>query len=152
MSNDLWSFALALYARPEVERACLHAQDLGANVCLLLCAAWLDTRGEPWSTKRQQQLEQLVHAHESLLIAPLRALRVAWRTAAASDTEVAELRNGLKLLELRAERMLLQRLQQCCRSWSGESSPTQGAITHAWLERVSADAALRGLLSQTPGK
>lgn len=152
MPNDLWSFALALYARPEVERGCLRAQELGANVCLLLCAAWLDARGETWSATRQKRLEELAHGHESRLIAPLRSLRIAWRKAAVSDTEIAELREGVKALELRAERKLLQRLEECCHSWQGENSPPQGAAAHAWLGRFTTDAALRDLLSQTPGE
>lgn len=42
MHTDLWNFALHLYARPGVEAACLALQDEGADVCLLLCGAWLE--------------------------------------------------------------------------------------------------------------
>ena len=45
MCTDLWNHALALYARPGVEEACLGVQALGGDVCLLLCATWLQARG-----------------------------------------------------------------------------------------------------------
>ena len=45
MPTDLWDFAQRLYARPGVESACLHLQEAGADVCLLLCGAWLERHG-----------------------------------------------------------------------------------------------------------
>ena len=45
MPTDLWDFAQRLYARPGVESACLHLQEVGADVCLLLTAGWLGGRG-----------------------------------------------------------------------------------------------------------
>ena len=33
MHTDLWNHALALYARPGVEAACLDLQTLGGDVC-----------------------------------------------------------------------------------------------------------------------
>ncbi|CDM38827.1 hypothetical protein PPSAL_0210 [Ectopseudomonas oleovorans] len=43
--QDLWNFALELYARAGVEQACLELQDTGSDVCLLLTGAWLQRRG-----------------------------------------------------------------------------------------------------------
>ena len=45
MPSDLWDFAQRLYGRPGVEHACLQLQEAGADVCLLLCGAWLQQRG-----------------------------------------------------------------------------------------------------------
>jgi len=144
MPSDLWNFALALYARPGVEQACLRAQDAGANVCLLLCAAWLDARGEPWSEARQARLQSLAQAHEQAVVAPLRALRRDWREAAATDPRLHRLREELKQLELHAERVLCERLQDCCVSWP----PDEGAGNRGgWLARLAEEADLRALLA-----
>ena len=43
--QDLWNFALELYAREGVEQACLELQETGSDVCLLLTGAWLQRRG-----------------------------------------------------------------------------------------------------------
>jgi uncharacterized protein (TIGR02444 family) len=143
MPEDLWKFALDLYARPGVETACLAAQTAGANVCLLLCAAWLDSLRSPWSRARQAQLQALADEHEQTFIAPLRALRMAWRAAAGHDPATARLREGVKQLELDAERMLCARLEACCRGWLDEAAR---ASAPAWLEQLEHAAALRQLL------
>lgn len=149
MPNDLWSFALAAYSRPGIEQACLRAQDRGGIVCLLLCAAWLDALKCPWNIRRQVQLQRLAQDHETRLIAPLRALRRTWREAAQSDTEVAELREQVKQLELRAERILCERLQAACRSWPADLAASAAG---GWLERFAEGAALRLLLEQDAGE
>ncbi|KFC50074.1 hypothetical protein DK37_21675, partial [Halomonas sp. SUBG004] len=44
--RPLWDFALALYARPGVEQACLTLQDeAGVDVCELLFHCWLYQQG-----------------------------------------------------------------------------------------------------------
>lgn len=146
MPKDLWSFALALYARPGVEEACLRGQEAGKNVCLLLCGAWLDARQIAWSADRHGRLQNLSQAHESAFIAPLRALRVNWRAAAASDTAIAMLREELKRLELHAERLLLERLQACSESWPADKPGDDTGARQGWLEHLTDDAALRQLL------
>ncbi|WP_284733726.1 TIGR02444 family protein, partial [Pseudomonas aeruginosa] len=45
MTGNVWKFAVDVYARPGVETACLALQEQGADVCLLLVAAWLGRRG-----------------------------------------------------------------------------------------------------------
>ena len=146
MPKDLWDFALALYARPGVEEACLRAQDAGENVCLLLCGAWLDARRIAWSADRQRLLQSLTQAHESTFIAPLRALRDSWRAAATSDTEVAVLREEVKQLELHAERLLLERLQAACQSWPADMSGGDAGAWHSWTRNLTDDTTLRQLL------
>ncbi|MBO4970761.1 MAG: TIGR02444 family protein, partial [Pseudomonas sp.] len=56
MQTDLWNYCLNLYARPGVEQACLHLQDQGLDVCVLLCAAWLEARGVACDEVRLGQL------------------------------------------------------------------------------------------------
>lgn len=117
MPSDLWSFANTLYARPGIQDACLRLQEQGADVCLLLCAAWLQQRAVPYATERLQALEALAGPWQQDVITPLRQVRQSWREAAAHDNALNALREQVKALELQAERQLLERLEETARSW-----------------------------------
>ncbi|AZE51901.1 hypothetical protein C4K04_6273 [Pseudomonas chlororaphis] len=137
MSSDLWSFTLKTYARPGVEEACLDLQAAGANVCLLLCAAWLGARGVTCTAQRLQQLWSLGQPWHDEVVRPLRQLRTQWRPAASADQELAILREQVKALELEAERQLLLRLEALAGGWSeGETQDLED-----WLEGLAAEAA-----------
>lgn len=123
MHTDLWNFALNLYARPGVEAACLQWQDQGGDVCLLLCAAWLNTRAVVPSEQRVQALRELAEVWQADVIKPLRSLRQQWRNTATQDPQLASLREKVKGLELEAERVLLERLQGICESWTASTEP-----------------------------
>ncbi|MDR0279768.1 MAG: TIGR02444 family protein [Paucimonas sp.] len=136
MHTDLWDFAIGLYARPGVEAACLELQAQGADVCLLLCAAWLEQRRVDVNEARVEQLRQLAGPWQSSVVQPLRALRQQWRTQATSDPQLAALREQVKGLELDAERLQLQRLQVICDGWpDGGEAPSEG-----WLARLAPEA------------
>ncbi|WP_136478681.1 TIGR02444 family protein [Pseudomonas sp. DG56-2] len=117
MHTDLWNFALKVYARPGVETACLQWQDLGGDVCLLLCAAWLNSRGAQASEQRMQALREVAETWQKEVTGPLRSLRRQWRQAAIEDSQLARLREQVKGLELEAERVLLERLQIASEGW-----------------------------------
>lgn len=135
-SDDLWRFALACYAQPGVEPACLELQAAGADVCLLLAAAWLERRNAACDEQRLERLKTISNDWQVQVVAPLRALRQHWRQQAANDEELADLRMRVKQLELDAEKVQLRRLQSAAQHWSaGSGSP-------AWLEPLCAD--LRG--------
>jgi len=132
MHTDLWNYALALYARPGVEAACLSLQAQGADVCLLLCAAWLEARQVAVSAQRVEALQALARPWQREVIEPLRRLRQQWRAQAATDPQLAALRAQVKGLELRAERDLLERLEALAGRWPGcADGPGQ-----AWLARL----------------
>lgn len=137
MSSDLWSFTLKTYARPGVEEACLDLQAAGANVCLLLCAAWLGARGVTCTAQRLQQLRSLGQPWHDEVVRPLRQLRTQWRPAASADPELAVLREQVKALELEAERQLLLRLEALAGEWSEDEAQD---LTN-WLEGLAAKAA-----------
>lgn len=137
MSSDLWSFSLALYARPGVEQACLQLQSAGANVCLLLCGAWLGQRGVTCNEQRLQQLRNVVDPWDADVVRPLRALRTQWKNAAAHDDELRALREQVKSLELEAERHLLLRLERAAQRWPQDEASDQST----WLEGAAANAA-----------
>ncbi|MCU1749754.1 TIGR02444 family protein [Pseudomonas sp. 6D_7.1_Bac1] len=137
MSSDLWSFSLTLYTRPGVEDACLKLQAAGANVCLLLCAAWLGQRGVRCNAQRLQQLQHLAGPWHTEVVQPLRQLRTQWKAAALDDEELNTLRGQIKALELEAERQLLLRLENTARAWP-EGQAKDLAV---WLEGLAASAA-----------
>ncbi len=132
MSNpNLWTFALACYARPGVEAACLKLQSQGADICLLLCATWLQMRGVAYDTDRRDALEQRATPWRQHVIQPLRGLRQDWRPLAEQDAALHKLREALKTLELEAERNLLERLQAASSQW-----PADGG-TDEWLDSLA---------------
>ncbi|MEX5556262.1 TIGR02444 family protein [Pseudomonas rhodesiae] len=137
MCADLWSFALSMYARPGIEAACLRLQAQGADVCLVLCGAWLEQRGIIPTAERLQALRQIAGPWQTQVIEPLRQLRVQWRTNAQQDKPLAALRERIKSMELEAERQLLMRLEELIETWSsGERADQQH-----WLERLAAEDA-----------
>ena len=134
MHTDLWKFATHLYARPGVEAACLTLQDQGCDVCLVLCAAWLNAGKVGYAPERAVQLQQLAAGWQHAVVGPLRELRRQWRTAAQQDAALTRLREQVKALELEAERTLLERLMpratQACIALqiASSSSPVQGSF------------------------
>ncbi|AOZ13132.1 TIGR02444 family protein [Pseudomonas lundensis] len=133
MHTDLWNYCLHLYARPGIEHACLELQNRGMDVCLLLCAAWLQTRGVNCDEGRLTQLQDCARPWQRDVIQPLRHLRMQWREAAAHDETLATLRMQVKTLELEAERTLLLRLESLTRQWL----PGQRAQTCDWLRELA---------------
>ena len=136
MCADLWSFALSTYARPGVEAACLRLQEQGADVCLLLCGAWLEQRGVVCVPERVHALQQLARPWQAQVIEPLRQVRVQWRAMAQQDEQLKALRERVKTLELDAERQLLARLEALTRAW-----PTGELTQQPWLEGLAAEDA-----------
>ena len=136
MCADLWSFALSTYARPGVEAACLRLQEQGADVCLLLCGAWLEQRGVAYKPERVQALQQIAQPWRVQVVEPLRQMRVQWRALAQQDTQLASLREQIKTLELEAERTLLARLDALAQAWPinevlGQQEWREGLATEA---------------------
>jgi len=136
MTADLWSFTLDLYTCPGVEHACLRLQASGANVCTLLCGAWLGRRGVDCTADHLREIRQLATPWHDEVVRPLRSLRTLWRTAAADDIELGVLRQQVKALELEAERELLSRLEALTKGWS--KGPEQTVMM--WLEGLAAEA------------
>lgn len=134
MSTDLWDFAQELYGRPGVEKCLLHMQAGGADVCLLLCALWLEQRHITCTEARCAALQAIARPWQHEVVKPLRQLRINWREAALQDEHLAGLREQIKSLEIQAERSLLLHLQRQCRDWPQEAPDV-------WLEKLAAMAA-----------
>lgn len=129
--QDLWNFALELYARAGVEQACLELQEAGNDVCLLLTGAWLQRRGVRCLDERLQALQALAGPWQREVVTPLRQVRQDWRANAGQDAELAALREQVKKLELQAERILLERLQALAENWPDEAGDND------WLVRLA---------------
>ncbi len=142
MPSDRWNFAQRLYGRPGVESACLQLQAAGADVCLLLCACWLEQSAQAYNPQRCQQLQNLAQPWQQQVITPLRQLRQSWRTAAQQQPELAILREQLKDLEQQGERQLLMQLQACALTWPA----LDGDASSDWLTPLAAGAMPLGAL------
>jgi len=138
MHNELWQYAGRVYALPGVETACLELQATGANVCLALCALWLEHRQVRWSSAGAETLETRARVWAEAVVNPLRALRQGWRAEAQHDAALGSIRNEVKRLELEAEHVLLQRLEQATAGW-----PTGPSADPAWLTWAVADVGAR---------
>jgi uncharacterized protein (TIGR02444 family) len=128
---SLWNFAVRCYAQPGVESACLELQSQGADVCVLLCAAWLEARGVACNEERLHALQDVAAPWQRDVVKPLRALRQAWRPLAQRDEALRELRETLKTMELQAERHLLARLQATSDDWALSCEP------NTWLNALA---------------
>lgn len=137
--NPFWDHALALYAAPGVEQACIGLQDrLGADVNLLLFCCWAGHRGHALSPA---ELDRLLAASESWqdeVVAPLRQVRRRLKQGDGASAAVAKLREAVKALELQAERIAQDRLLACLPLGAGAPSDAAVAANLAlYLERLS---------------
>jgi uncharacterized protein (TIGR02444 family) len=106
----LWRFSLAFYAAPSVARSLIALQDKdGLDVNLLLFALWLGVSG-----RRRLDSDGLRAAGRAAgkiradIVEPLRTLRRNLRQN--PDADVQRLRDGVKALELAAEKVIQSRL------------------------------------------
>jgi uncharacterized protein (TIGR02444 family) len=121
--SDLWAFCLTLYARPGVAPACLVLQDRhGADIPLLLAVLWHGQRGlgpaplGKWRRISKRWREQAV--------VPLRDLRRAMKGRDGWE----EIREGVKRLELAAEKAELDSLAATSRPASPDFDPIRDTI------------------------
>lgn len=106
--TSLWEFAVERYGRPGVAACCLALQDqLGADVNLLLTAAWLARQGRRWGEGEIEALQHHCADWREHCLLPLR--RVRWFVRGpAGDTA---LYGQLKAAELAAERHQLAMIE-----------------------------------------
>jgi len=142
MQEDLWEFALAVYARPGVEGACLRLQEAGADVCLVLTALWLDRRACALDAEGLTRLQRASQHWQDTVVRPLRQLRQAWKTPSGVDERLAALREQLKGLELAAEREQLARLARLAAHWPCRAAQDSETWLHALTPREAAAADL----------
>ena len=108
MTQRFWDFSLALYARPDVQRACLELQDTqAADVNLLLFLLFQASRGQPVTTEEIIAMDNEVRAWRESIIQPLRQLRRQLKTPLLPISPEAQsrLREQIKGLELTTEQL-----------------------------------------------
>jgi len=112
---SFWTWALEAYARPGTADACLDLQDAHhQSVPLLLWAAWAAQAGRPLGFGDLMDGSSLAARWDEAAVAPLRTARRALKPSAEGISD--ELREGLrgevKALELKAEQILMTRLEE----------------------------------------
>ena len=118
MPPTLWDFAIAFYAKPGIQSACLTLQNtLGVNVPLLLCCCWVSKHYGVLPNALAKALSQFAQCYTQLSIAPLRTIRTTMKHSLHTQwpiryTHWEALREQVKALELDAEKLLLQGLEQ----------------------------------------
>jgi uncharacterized protein (TIGR02444 family) len=126
-AEPLWPYALELYSRPGAEPLLLELQDAhGQCVPLLLWSLWIAASGRRIDAGEAAAGAELARAWEDAAVTPLRHLRRDLKSSAKTQGVKARVRSGVKALELEAERMLLQMLE--------EASPAHTAASGDRLE------------------
>jgi uncharacterized protein (TIGR02444 family) len=126
----LWDWTLRAYSQAGAPEACLELQDAyGQNTSLLLWAVWAEA-ADPALLARAADLAR---RWEALALSPVRSVRRALRppVAGIDDAEREALREDVKAVELRAERVLMDALE----AMTGKPG---GAHALAALEAASA--------------
>ena len=133
-SEALWRFSLAFYARPGVSEALIALQDrAGCDVNLMLFALWLAVSGRSPLTKEELAIAgRIARSVSADIVGPLRALRR--KLGSDPDPDVQRLREGIKALELAAEKVIQDRLGRTARPAFGDIDPAaRAAAAHANL-------------------
>ena len=146
---SLWDETLEAYGRPGVPEACLTLQDeFGQNTSLLLWAVWAET-ADPEVLARAADTAR---RWEALALTPLRAVRRGLKPAfpGVSDAPRQDLREAVKAVELRAERVLMESLEALTPGRGGAPArAARGAASKGWGKPAPPDvlAALAAALS-----
>jgi uncharacterized protein (TIGR02444 family) len=131
-AESLWPYALEVYGRPGVEALLLQLQDEhGQCVPLLLWSLWMAGGGRPIDAAQAAACAELARAWQEAAVAPLRRLRRGLKAKASTEQLQARIRHGVKALELEAERMLLQMLEESSAASGGAPVAALEALTQA---------------------
>jgi uncharacterized protein (TIGR02444 family) len=137
---SLWDETLEAYARPGVPEACLTLQDVhGQNTSFLLWAVWAET-ADPAVLA---QAAEIARRWEALALGPLRAVRRALKPAfpGVADGPRQDLREDVKAVELRAERVLMEALEALTPGQGGAHAlAALEAASAAWGKPAPPDA------------
>lgn len=153
--KSLWDWSTEVYAAPGVADACLHLQDdAGQSVPLLLWAAWIAKTGRHPDAETLEAACDTARAWTDTTIVPLRTLRRALRSPIPDMGDLARelVRDGIKAVELEAEKHLLAALEVLAPPPEGERRPAiEGLVETARLwSRVVPRPALTALAERLP--
>ena len=107
--HSLWQFSLRVYAHAPLQALLLEAQDqAGADVNFVLAACWCAENEIALTQDQAKSLWQSTQALREQGIAPVRALRRAWKPIDA----LKDARSTLQELEVALEKQLQNELYQ----------------------------------------
>jgi uncharacterized protein (TIGR02444 family) len=150
-AEALWPYALDVYARPGVEALMLELQDShGQCVPFLLWGLWAGAGGRDIEPGTAAACAELARAWQDAAVAPLRRLRRDLKASPkVRSPRVSErIRTGIQALELEAERMLLQMLDEASPAAGGAATDGLASLhvaVRAWSERQPPAALLEQL-------
>lgn len=137
---SLWDWALNAYGQDGVPEACLTLQDAhGQNTSLLLWAVWAET-ADPVLLARAADV---AHRWDDLTLNPIRAVRRALKPAFEGVAVSARegLREDVKAVELRAERVLMETFEAMTKGQGGAHAlAALEAASAAWGNPAPAEA------------
>jgi uncharacterized protein (TIGR02444 family) len=111
---SFWDWAVKTYARPGVAEACLELQDRHAqSVLYLLWAAWAAGAGRALTPSHLAAGAKLAARWDEAAIRPLREIRRRLKPPfpGLEETAKSALREQIKAVELKAERVLIDALE-----------------------------------------
>jgi uncharacterized protein (TIGR02444 family) len=111
MSMALWDWMLSAYERPGVPETCLKLQDEHAqNTSFLLWALWARTEDADLLARAAEATRRF----DQTALVPLRAVRRALKPSCppVADDAREALREQVKVVELQAERVLVETLER----------------------------------------
>lgn len=117
MPQDAWGFIVHLYAQDGVQSACLNLQKHGADVCLLLFAAWLEQQAVECSAPYITQLQAQSTQWQQKIISFIRSARINTKEMAENQPDLNQWRAQIKKLELEIEHLYIQALVQLSQNW-----------------------------------
>jgi len=136
----LWDWTLEAYGQAGVPETCLELQDAyGQNTSLLLWAVWAET-ADPALLARAADV---AHRWEDLALTPIRAVRRALKPPfiGIEDVRREGLREDVKAVELRAERVLMESLEAMTPNRGGAHAlEALQAASKAWGAPAPANA------------
>lgn len=142
--GGLWDWTLEAYGQAGVPEACLALQDRhGQNTSLLLWAVW----AEAADPRLLARAADVARRWDGLALTPIRAVRRALKPAfdGVDDRPREGLREDVKAVELRAERVLMEALEAMTESQGGAHAlDALKAAAQAW-GTPAPDAALAAL-------
>jgi uncharacterized protein (TIGR02444 family) len=138
LQNPLWNFALAVYAKPEVENACLSLQsEYGCSINKILLSLWLTSEKRAFLSDQLDQSDSAVW-HDQIT-QPIRALRHRVRSDLKGVAD--EVYNAIRKAELESERVEIAYLHQQSKDWPAETRSLQEALLSN-LQKVIPNQAL----------
>lgn len=142
---SLWDWTLEAYSQAGVPEATLDLQDThGQNTAYLLWAVW----AEGPSAEALRQGAETAKAWEAVVLKPIRQARRALKPAfpGVDDGAREALREDVKAVELRAERVLMEALETLAPAAEGGRPALEAlkAASAAW-GAPAPDDALAGL-------